>query len=123
MATFNFGANLPAARAALEHTGFARIQLVSKNVCHAESNRFGQPQLERLQCSLRTLSGQQAKGLGLIAQGMREYLKRHPDGKLLHDPLAAACAKVWSDRTRDAQRGSKWYVAAVKLCVRAWALA
>ena len=114
MATFNFGANLPAARAALEHTGFARIQLVSKNVCHAESNRFGQPQLERLQCSLRTLSGRQAKGLGLIAQGMREYLKRHPDGKLLHDPLAAACAldagviAEWREVKLSEDRRSQW---------------
>ena len=53
MATFNFGANLPAARAALAHEGFGRIQLVSKNVCHAESNRFGPEQLERLLGLLR----------------------------------------------------------------------
>ena len=109
MATFNFGAHLPAARASLAHEGFGCIRLVSKNVCHAESNRFGQQQLERLLGGLpddellgktrgRSAcgrdSGAEARhmaGLGLIAQGMREYMSGNRGGKLLHDPLAAAC--------------------------------
>ena len=98
MQTFNFMSNLPAARACLAHGGFRRIRLVSKNVCHAESNRFGPEQLARLEARLAAAAGGHGPaaachqaGLELLAVGMRHYLKRHPSGKLFHDPLAAAC--------------------------------
>ena len=105
MQTFNFQSNLPAARACLAHGGFGRIRLVSKNVCHAESNRFGPDQLARLEARLAATapsghavsrhcdetSTRHHAGLELLAIGMRAYMQRHPMGKLLHDPLAAAC--------------------------------
>jgi len=95
MQTFNFQSNLPAARACLAHGGFRRIRLVSKNVCHDERNRFGPEQMERLEARLAASTSDQTDarhraGLELLAQGMREYLRRHPSGKLLHDPLASA---------------------------------
>ena len=52
--TFNFQSDLPAARAALKHPGFRRRRLVSKNVCHSESNRFGPAQLDQLLETLRS---------------------------------------------------------------------
>ena len=49
MRTFNFGSNLPAAHAALAHTGFREKLLVSKNVCHSPDNVFTADQLQRLE--------------------------------------------------------------------------
>ena len=123
MTTFNFGANLPAARVALAHPGFGQRRLVSKNVCHHQSNMFTADRLHELQANVRAagisisslqemLTGhgisvgfergssfandavgrRRVLGLLLIAQGMHEYLRRGKDGKLLHDPLAAAAA-------------------------------
>ena len=115
--TFNFGCNLPAARACLAHGGFRRIRLVSKNVCHAESNRFGPEQLAHLEARLAAASNgptaTRLTGLELLAQGMREYMRRHPSGKLLHDPLAAACilnphVVEWREVTLDEDRRHAW---------------
>jgi len=145
MATWNFGANLPAARAALAHRGFGRIRLVSKNVCHADTNRFGPEQFARLEASLKAHGGsggsggdvtaptlveatrrqseasgeaeptsRHRAGLGLLHVGMAQYLRRHPAGKLLHDPLAAACVidgrviDAWREVRLEEDRQHRW---------------
>ena len=107
--TFNFNQNLGAAHTSLSHAGFGSIWLVSKNVCHSDSNAFRAEHLHRLLGILKargcavpregalpkmrhknsSSSARHNTGLSLIMVGMREYLSRRGQ-KLLHDPLAAA---------------------------------
>ncbi len=83
--TFNLNGDVPSAKRALAYPGIAKLNFVSKNVCHGVSydaeihERFG---------ALRDLS----LSLSLIWRGMEKYLRRHPEGKKFHDPLAACCA-------------------------------
>lgn len=76
--TFNFNGNVPAAKLALSHEGFKKRYLVSKNVCHSVVYDKG--------LHKRFAGHPVIKGL------MDIYLSRHPNGKMLHDPLAACCA-------------------------------
>ncbi len=80
--TFNFNGDVPGAKLALSTLNIKLRQLVSKNVCHGVV--YDQSLHERIQPF-------QAKHLGLsmIYCGMTEYLKKHPNGKMFHDPLAA----------------------------------
>lgn len=59
--------------------------LVSKNVCHGVS--WDRAFHERVLGLPR-----RTDGLELVAQGMDAYLLKRPEGKLLHDPLAACVA-------------------------------
>lgn len=58
---------------------------VSKNVCHRVYYDA------TMHAHLATLR-ETAPHLDLIWQGMEVYLQKRPQGKLLHDPLAACCA-------------------------------
>src|SRR4051794_2056607 len=78
----NLGANKKAAQAVLADPAFARKELVSKNVTHgvvwdAEFHRAVEPR---------------TAGVRLMREAMECYLREAPDGKALHDPLAACAA-------------------------------
>lgn len=83
--TFNLNGDPKSALKALSHCGFALRRFVSKNVCHGVV--YDQ--------SLHEVFAEKKEGslsLQLIWKGMAHYLKKNPDGKKLHDPLAACCA-------------------------------
>lgn len=58
---------------------------VSKNVCHRV---IYDRDMHQLVDKKRT----QSRSLDLISQGMKTYFGINPNGKMLHDPLAACCA-------------------------------
>lgn len=80
--TFNFNGDVNGALLALSSDRIQKRTLVSKNVCHGISyDKEFHTEFE----SRKDLS----KGMNLIYDTMEVYLKRHPKGKMLHDPLAA----------------------------------
>jgi pyrimidine-specific ribonucleoside hydrolase len=82
--SFNFGGDKKATLAALSSPQIAQRDLVSKNVTHGYA--WG----PELQARLLARSDLHA-GAALAREAMAVYLSEHPEGKLLHDPLAA-CA-------------------------------
>ncbi|HET9622078.1 MAG TPA: nucleoside hydrolase [Kofleriaceae bacterium] len=101
--SFNFGGDKKATQAALASPQIARRDLVSKNVTH------GFAWDAALQARLRARADLSA-GAALACEAMDLYLRDHPEGKLLHDPLAA-CAIVdrdaftWAEVEVDYERG------------------
>jgi pyrimidine-specific ribonucleoside hydrolase len=87
--SFNFGGDKKATQVALASAQIARRDLVAKNVTH------GFAWDAALQARLRA-RGDLTAGAALACEAMDLYLREHPDGKLLHDPLAA-CAIVDRD--------------------------
>jgi pyrimidine-specific ribonucleoside hydrolase len=83
--TFNLNGDVKSAMLALEYPGIGIRRFVSKNVCH---------QVIYDQSLHQKIALLQDKNLALILiwQGMDMYLKNKPEGKILHDPLAACCA-------------------------------
>ena len=80
--TFNFNGDPQGALLALSSKQISQRTLVSKNVCHGisytqEFHEEFKPHKDR------------NSGMNLIYSAMEIYLKRHPKGKMLHDPLAA----------------------------------
>jgi pyrimidine-specific ribonucleoside hydrolase len=82
--SFNFGGDKKATLAALASPRIARRDLVAKNVTHGvawdaalQARLLAAPDLH--------------PGAALAREAMAVYLREHPEGKLLHDPLAA-CA-------------------------------
>ncbi|HEU4324713.1 MAG TPA: nucleoside hydrolase [Roseiflexaceae bacterium] len=99
----NLSKHSKSALAALAHPGFGERRLVSKNVCH---RALYDRELHARIAPLRPRS----RSLDLIWQGMEVYLRERPDGKLLHDPLAACCAldpgvASWAEVEVYSQRG------------------
>ncbi|WP_457469983.1 nucleoside hydrolase [Streptomyces sp. TE4109] len=87
--SFNFGGNKRATLAALASDRIADRDLVSKNVTH------GIAWDADLQARLRSVPDP-APGVSLAHEAMAVFLARRPEGKLLHDPLAA-CAVLNRD--------------------------
>lgn len=87
--SFNFGGNKRATLAALASDRIAHRDLVSKNVTHGIAWDAG------LQARLRS-APDPAPGVVLAHEAMAVFLARRPEGKLLHDPLAA-CAVLDRD--------------------------
>jgi pyrimidine-specific ribonucleoside hydrolase len=83
--THNLMGDPKATLAVLEYPGFPKRSFVAKNVCHRVS--YDRPMHEQW-----TLIKDCSPSLALIWQGMDVYLRDHPGGKMLHDPLAACCA-------------------------------
>jgi len=83
--TFNLNGDVKAAFAALNYDGAKIRRLVSKNVCHGVV--YDRSMHERMQKFSDVSSG-----IKLMIQGMEEYLKHKPEGKIFHDPLAACVA-------------------------------
>lgn len=83
--SFNLNGDPAAVLLTLHAPEIGARRFVSKNVCHgvAYDAALHQRVAER--------KGQ-SRSLALIHQGMEHYLRKHPQGKLFHDPLAACCA-------------------------------
>jgi len=88
--TYNLNGDPKSALLVAASTRFSDKRFVSKNVCHGVS--YTQSFHERVQAAKTEASGRWLTALELIDQGMSHYLQKHPDGKKLHDPLAACCA-------------------------------
>lgn len=81
--TFNLNGDVRAAKELLGHPRMGKTRMVSKNVCHGfQYDKDFHAQVP---------SGAHA-GLDLLREGMECYFEKHPDGKALHDVLAAALA-------------------------------
>jgi len=104
--TYNFNGDPRSASAALTCQNIKQIRLVSKNVCHGVA--YDRKVHERVAAvKNRSLS------MSLIHRGMDLYLKKRPQGKLFHDPLAACCAidpeiGRWSEPVAMFRRKGKW---------------
>lgn len=83
--TFNFNGAPGAIVAVLASSHITKRVFVSKNVCH------GVVYDQKLHASFQETKDA-CTSHALIWQGMDHYLRSHPGGKLLHDPLAACCA-------------------------------
>lgn len=81
--TFNLNGNPKAALGLLLGDRMGHIRMVSKNVCHGYW--FGKTETDNLPRNGHA-------GLRLLCKGMYAYLEKHPDGKALHDVLAALLA-------------------------------
>lgn len=81
--TFNFNGDPKGTLLALAAPEVASKVLVSKNVCH------GVPYDRALH---ERVSAVPSYSMQIVQHAMGHYLRDHPAGKLLHDPLAACCA-------------------------------
>ena len=80
--TFNFNGDVRGALLALQTDQILERTLVSKNVCHGV---VYDQELHTKYKKVKNFS----PASRLIYKAMDQYLQRHPDGKKLHDPLAA----------------------------------
>jgi inosine-uridine nucleoside N-ribohydrolase len=104
--TFNFGGDRPGAQAALASPQIASRRLVSKNVTHGIA---WDPGLQSRLSALTAADGL-TPGVALMREAMAVYLARRPEGKLLHDPLAACAlfdpgAFTWAEVEMYTERG------------------
>lgn len=83
--TYNLDGAIDAAKAALDYEGIGSRWFVSKNVCHGV---YYDHALHERVAQVRAKS----QSLSLIYEVMEGYLRRKPEGKKFHDPLAACCA-------------------------------
>lgn len=83
--TFNFNGAPQAALAMLNNSFHEEKTLVSKNVCH------GLTWDHAFHARVVALP-RRTNGLQLVYEGMSLYLRKNPEGKKLHDPLALAAA-------------------------------
>ncbi len=83
--TFNLAGDISAAQNLLTDDRLKRRTLISKNVCHGVA--WDRAFHDRVKALPR-----RTDGLELCLQGMDQYLRKKPEGKLLHDPLAMAYA-------------------------------
>ncbi|WP_338866204.1 nucleoside hydrolase [Myxococcus stipitatus] len=83
--TFNFNGDPKGALLALSSERVGRRELVSKNVTHGVA--YDEAFHERMRPH-RTKTA----GLALVFEAMERYLSAKPEGKLLHDPIAACAA-------------------------------
>jgi pyrimidine-specific ribonucleoside hydrolase len=83
--SYNLNGDPRSALTALTSPAIGERRFVSKNVCHGVC----------YDCSVHDLVAAvkgRSLSLELIWKGMEKYLRERPEGKLLHDPLAACCA-------------------------------
>jgi inosine-uridine nucleoside N-ribohydrolase len=83
--SYNLNGDPHSALLALKCQQIALRRFVSKNVCHGV---FYDKTLHEAVGAIKSKS----LSLSLIWKGMEAYLKKHPEGKKFHDPLAACCA-------------------------------
>lgn len=93
--TFNLNGAPKTSLRALEYNLIPEKYFISKNVCHGVY--YNQDMHDIVESKKDT-----KLSLKLIHQGMSVYLRKHPNGKKFHDPLAACCAinpsiGVWCD--------------------------
>lgn len=95
--TFNFNGDVLGALLALSSDKILKRTLVSKNVCHGITYDYAfHEEFEKALHGKLTYEDGDHTSMGLIFKTMRSYLKRHPKGKMLHDPLAA-CVMINPD--------------------------
>lgn len=87
--TFNFNGDPKGALLALSTERIGTRDLVSKNVTHGVA--WDAAFHERMRPHRDATAG-----LGLVFEAMERYLREKPEGKLLHDPIAA-CAAIDRD--------------------------
>jgi pyrimidine-specific ribonucleoside hydrolase len=83
--TFNFNGDPKGALLALASERIGARELVSKNVTHGVA--WDAALHERVRPHREATAG-----LALVFEAMTHYLDKHPEGKLLHDPIAACAA-------------------------------
>ena len=83
--SYNLNGDPKSATSAIAYPGIAVKRFVSKNVCHRVCYDW------EIHAQLAAVKDK-SLSLSLIWQGMDIYLRDRPQGKLLHDPLAACCA-------------------------------
>ena len=83
--TFNFNGDVKSAKLLLSSDKIEKRICISKNVCH------GVVYTQDLHEEYAAIKNK-TKATALIYKAMDIYLKKHPDGKKLHDPLAACTA-------------------------------
>ena len=103
--TYNLNGDPKSALAVLASSCFQDKRLVSKNVCHGVV-------YDRAMHEVVKSVVEPHIGLSLIMKGMESYLRRQPEGKKFHDPLAACCAidpsiAQWAEVEIYRQKG-KW---------------
>lgn len=111
-ATYNLSHH-KSAIAVLEYHHIGEKNFVSKNVCHGV---YYDNRIHEIIGTLRDKS----ISLNLIWRGMDHYLKKHPEGKKFHDPLAACCAidktiGTWAEVELFHERGDHGLVWGAKL--------
>jgi len=84
--TFNFNGHIKGAHAMLSSPNIKKRHLISKDVCHSV---YWSEYLQYLAQKFRSDSG---PCWAMTIDAMGRYLQKKPDGKLLHDPLAACTA-------------------------------
>jgi pyrimidine-specific ribonucleoside hydrolase len=84
--SFNFGGDKKGTLAALGSPRIARRELVAKNVTHGIA--WDRALHDRIGAVV-----DRTAGIATMWEAMDHYLHAHPEGKLLHDPLAA-CAVI-----------------------------
>eukprot|EP00928_Gymnodinium_smaydae_P099099 TRINITY_DN9369_c0_g3_i2.p1 TRINITY_DN9369_c0_g3~~TRINITY_DN9369_c0_g3_i2.p1 ORF type:complete len:631 (-),score=69.55 TRINITY_DN9369_c0_g3_i2:82-1842(-) len=93
--TWNFCGNIPAAEAALASAAISRKICVSKNVCHSVVyDDDWHAALGAAACAEEKNDSRSRRAIAfrMMYKSMDAYLRRKPDGKKLHDPLALAVA-------------------------------
>jgi inosine-uridine nucleoside N-ribohydrolase len=83
--SFNLNGDPRTALEVQKHSGIHLRRFVSKNVCHGVI-------YDRTLHVLVAERKERSLGLQYIWQGMEHYLKRRPEGKIIHDLVAACCA-------------------------------
>jgi len=83
--TYNFNGDPKGANLALVHPVIKERRCVSKNICHGVvyDGKFHE--------AVGTVRDTR-KSMRMIYDAMTGYLRKHPEGKKFHDPLAACCA-------------------------------
>lgn len=82
--TFNLNGDVDGAKLAISYDGIKKKYFVSKNVCHGVL--YDKEFHEKLRADK-----DKKQSNTVIWECMDNYLRQHSHGKLLHDPLAAAC--------------------------------
>jgi len=90
--TWNFGGNEKAAGEALRSPCIGRRILVSKNVCHKVVYDTAWHEALKTAVAKASAMPKRAHALNVMYKAMDSYLRHHPGGKKLHDPLALAAA-------------------------------
>jgi len=83
--TYNLNGDPKSALLALDCSGIKERFFVSKNVCHGVTYDLGMHKALEL-------AKEGSLSLKLIWSGLGRRLEKRPEGKKMHDPLAACCA-------------------------------
>ena len=104
--TYNFNGDPKSAMSAITCSRILEKYFVSKNVCHGV---YYDSEIHNEIAKIKDDS----LSLSIIWKGMDYYLKKHPEGKKFHDPLAACCALdldvgYWSEPIALYREKGKW---------------